>query len=117
MSNAKRTAALLLSVARTDSTFERVDGRDGPSWVGKCIHCRSKLVLDEDGTPISAATVEHIVPRNKGGTDAAENLAIACARCNHGKGIRIDQRRTDDPTYARVVDALREERRRRWRDG
>lgn len=116
MTSARRTAELLLSVARTDSTFALVEGRDGPAWVGKCIHCKKKLTLDVDGSPLSQATVEHIVPRTKGGTNAPDNLAIACARCNQGKGVRIDQLREDDPRYVKVVMHLQQERARRWRD-
>jgi hypothetical protein len=32
--------------------------------------------------------MEHIVPRSKGGADAADNLALACPSCNLLKGDR-----------------------------
>jgi 5-methylcytosine-specific restriction endonuclease McrA len=32
------------------------------------------------------ATLEHIVPRAKGGTDEMSNLAISHASCNHSRG-------------------------------
>ncbi|MEL6413545.1 MAG: HNH endonuclease signature motif containing protein [Pseudomonadota bacterium] len=32
------------------------------------------------------ATVDHIVPKSKGGADTAENLQLAHARCNKIKG-------------------------------
>lgn len=32
------------------------------------------------------ATVDHIVPKSKGGSDACENLQLAHARCNKIKG-------------------------------
>ena len=35
------------------------------------------------------ATVDHIIPRSKGGSDAAENLQLAHARCNKIKGNRL----------------------------
>ncbi|NQY97326.1 MAG: HNH endonuclease [Henriciella sp.] len=34
-------------------------------------------------------TVDHIIPRSKGGSDAAENLQLAHARCNKIKGNRL----------------------------
>lgn len=34
----------------------------------------------------NSATVEHVVPRSKGGTDDMDNLAMACERCNTRRG-------------------------------
>lgn len=31
-------------------------------------------------------TVDHIIPRSKGGTNESKNLAICCNSCNTGKG-------------------------------
>jgi 5-methylcytosine-specific restriction endonuclease McrA len=105
-------AALVLAVVATDRTFvedARVDG-----FVGKCIHCRSKLVVTREGR--TAATIEHVLPQSHGGTDEVENLALACARCNHEKGMRHDVRRRADPIFVALLERLREERRKRWRD-
>ncbi len=109
------TRARLLWAAATDRTFTRAQGPMGPCLVGKCIHCGTKLALALDGTPISRATVEHIVPRTHGGTDDVDNLAVACARCNHGKGHRLDHRPWTDPTLQRVMATLRARRIRRLR--
>jgi hypothetical protein len=35
----------------------------------------------------NSATVEHIIPRSKGGSDDMENLAMACERCNTRRGV------------------------------
>jgi len=35
------------------------------------------------------ATVDHITPRSKGGSDAPENLQLAHARCNKIKGNQV----------------------------
>ena len=32
-----------------------------------------------------ATTVDHIIPRARGGTDDDDNLRAACARCNYGR--------------------------------
>lgn len=113
MSN--RTQRLLLWCAATDSSFElaRVGART--VLAGKCIHCKRKLAVDLDGVPQSHETVEHIIPRTHGGTDALENLAIACSRCNQGKGSRLDPRRWEDEALQRVISTLQARRAARMR--
>lgn len=110
------TRRRLLWCAATDRSFRRVERADGSVLEGKCLHCGRKLWLRLDGEPISRATIEHIVPRAHGGGDELTNLGIACARCNHGKGVRLDVRRPDDPTVQRVTQTLRRRRRERWRE-
>ncbi len=45
----------------------------------KCQYCsRADLTL----------TIDHIVPKSKGGTDSWENLVAACVKCNNKKGDR-----------------------------
>ncbi len=109
-----RRHALLLAAAVTDSTFERaiLDGRT--VWVGKCIHCRSRLVVADDGRALGEATLEHVWPQAQGGTDDVDNLAVACARCNREKGTRHDHQRGQ--RLDEVVALLRARRRERYRD-
>jgi len=45
----------------------------------QCVYCDAKNVPLE---------VEHIIPRAKGGTNRASNLAIACVKCNQKKGTQ-----------------------------
>lgn len=35
-------------------------------------------------------TLDHVVPRAKGGQDADENLQLLCGHCNSVKGDRLD---------------------------
>ncbi len=109
----RRKQRLLLRVAATDRTFELKDRNGETVLEGKCIHCRRKLQLDRNGTPLNGGTVEHIVPKNHGGTDAVENLAIACARCNAEKGLRHDHKRADDPKLREIIARLQARRRER----
>ncbi len=51
--------------------------RDG----GICAYCGKIL-------PLSAATLDHVVPQAQGGPDAWDNLVTACRRCNGRKGGR-----------------------------
>jgi hypothetical protein len=114
--SAGRTRRVLLWLAATDDTFTRgrLQGRD--VLVGKCIHCNRRQTIACDGEPLSRATIEHIVPRNHGGRDTVDNLAIACAACNIGKGHRLDLRALSDPTLQRVIATLQERRRERRRE-
>jgi 5-methylcytosine-specific restriction endonuclease McrA len=106
---------LVLAIIATDSSFQQVSWRGAAAWQGTCIHCRRRLLVGLDGAPIGDVTVEHIVPRRHGGGDDLENLALACGRCNHQKGYRLDDRRADDPVLRRVIDTLRARRLARWR--
>jgi 5-methylcytosine-specific restriction endonuclease McrA len=115
MSRASKRHTILRIIA-TDSSFRREEVRGREVWVGKCIHSGRKLVVGLDGEPISRATIEHIVPKNHGGTDELENLALADARANHQKGIRHDSRRKGDPKLQEIIERLQERRRQRWRD-
>mgnify|MGYP001482909361 CR=1 FL=1 len=109
------TRRLLLWCAATDSSFELARLGDRTVLAGKCIHCKAKLAIDLDGNPLGRETLEHIVPRNHGGGDALTNLAIACSRCNHGKGARHDGRRWDDEGLQRVIATLQARRAARMR--
>jgi 5-methylcytosine-specific restriction endonuclease McrA len=109
-----RKHLLLLAAAVTDATFERTTLDDKTVWVGKCIHCNSKLVVDDKGRAMGEATLEHVWPETQGGTNEVTNLAVACARCNREKGSRHDHRggqRLDE-----VVAVLKARRAERWRN-
>lgn len=109
-----RRHLLLLAAAVTDSTFERTTLDGKPVWVGKCIHCNSKLVIADDGRSLGEATLEHVWPETQGGTNDVANLAVACARCNREKGSRHDHR--GGAKLEQVVALLQARRRERWRD-
>ncbi|HET8933674.1 MAG TPA: HNH endonuclease [Polyangiales bacterium] len=110
-----RTRALLLLAAESDQTFERATIRGREYWVGRCIHCQSKVTVPLASDEPASGTLEHIIAKHHDGTNALENLSVACARCNRGKGKRLDKRRRDDPTLTRVIAALQEHRRARQR--
>ncbi len=112
--SAASTRRKLIWAAATDRTFERleVDGR--LALAGKCIHCSRRIVVSLDEAP-SSATLEHILPKNHGGTDALDNIALACRGCNNGKGTRLDHRPISDPKLQEVIRTLRSRRRKRRR--
>jgi predicted restriction endonuclease len=45
-------------------------------WNYQCAYCGSEENL----------TLDHIIPKSKGGTDKTTNLICACKECNHDKG-------------------------------
>lgn len=106
----------ILAIVATDSSFELRVVRGEPTWIGRCIHCNTRVAVSPDGDPEPGVTVEHIEPRHHGGGQNLENLAFACARCNQSKGMRHDHKRRDDPGLSAVIDTLRVRRRERWRD-
>jgi 5-methylcytosine-specific restriction endonuclease McrA len=116
----------LLQAVRTDALARLDDG----VWRTRCLHCRRALALSEDGAAIGLASLEHVVPSAWFGRRAAaaltarvgddaddpRNLALACMRCNHGKGASHDARGPGDPRAFEVVASLLDARLARWRD-
>ena len=105
----------VLDIVATDATFEPTELQGEPAWAGKCIHCNARLVVLADGTPVGPVTVEHLVPTSAGGSDAPENVALACAGCNHEKGRRHDVRYGRTSRSVEVVGRLLERRAQRLR--
>lgn len=54
-------------------TRKAVFARDG----GRCVYCDA-----------AATSVDHVVPRSRGGAHAWDNVVSACGRCNHVKADR-----------------------------
>ena len=52
---------------------------------GRCEYCG----LHQAQSPLAALHLEHIRPRKHGGTDDADNLALACVDCNLHKGTNV----------------------------
>ncbi len=74
---------------------------------GCCEYCWSQSRYSPD--PFS---VEHIVPRSKGGSDQLDNLAYACQGCNNHKYNHLQGR---DPVNGRLLP-LYNPRQQRWSD-
>lgn len=93
-------------------TRKAVFARDG----GRCVYC---------GAP--ATSLDHVVPKSRGGAHAWDNVVSACGRCNHVKADRgiaeLGWRLRSAPTAPtgaawRVVGARRVDPRwRPWLDG
>lgn len=111
---------LFLALVASDRTFERSTLGAGAgaraAWRGRCLHCRAPLWVDARGNPGPGVTLEHIVPSSLGGGSGADNLALACARCNQQKGSRMDVLGLANPRLRALVDTLQAQRRARWRE-
>lgn len=56
-----------------------------------CIYCAARPGDYARGKPLSKTdfTVDHVLPRSRGGRDTWTNTACACYSCNHRKGDRL----------------------------
>lgn len=56
-----------------------------------CVYCGAKPGMMQKGKLLAKGdfTVDHILPRSRGGKDHWTNTACACASCNHRKGSRL----------------------------
>jgi len=52
----------------------------------RCCYCGVRMI--DGGQSPSSATLEHVVPRCQGGTDAEDNLVVACCTCNTARADR-----------------------------
>lgn len=111
----KQRRLLNLQIVATDNTFAQQDVRGTPAWVGKCLHCNARLVVELDGSCGPDVTLEHIRPRTHGGDNDLRNVALACARCNQQKGVRHDHKQAGDAGLQRIVAVLLARRAERWR--
>jgi ribosomal protein L33 len=72
-----------------------------------CEYCYSQARFSAD-----SFSIEHIIPRSKGGTDHLDNLALACQGCNNRKYSDID---AIDPVSGERVP-LFHPRQHQWKD-
>lgn len=74
---------------------------------GCCEYCRSQARF-----AMQPFSVEHIVPRSRGGETTLDNLALACQGCNNHKYTKVGG---NDPVAGELVP-LYHPRQQRWRD-
>jgi len=63
---------------KTQQRFDALRQRDGDN----CGRCRRPMRFDLPRGHDQAPTLEHILPRSKGGTAALDNLCLCHGRCN-----------------------------------
>jgi hypothetical protein len=72
----------------------------------RCEYCRTH----QDDEPLFRYQVEHVIARQHGGTDDADNLALACPHCNRHKGPNL----TGIDPLTGAVETLFHPRRQSW---
>lgn len=75
---------------------------------GRCEYCR----LKQEHETSQAFHIEHVIAKQHAGTDALDNLALSCSRCNAYKGPNLTSR---DPDTGRV-EMLFHPRQHTWND-
>ena len=63
-------------------------------------NCCEYCCLPQSAVPLARFQIEHVLPRQHGGSDALANLALACPRCNRHKGPNLS---AVDPKSKRIV--------------
>lgn len=77
---------------------DRIAARDG-GW--RCHYCSGALFSTKDPMPYwpsegrTIPTIDHKLPRSRGGTDALDNLVLACNKCNARKRNLTDEEYND----------------------
>lgn len=77
-----------VSAPRRDATWSKHAVMERDHYT--CIYCGVKLGELRHGRPVpkSAFTLDHIMPRSRGGGNTWGNTACACGPCNHRKANR-----------------------------
>lgn len=67
----------------------------------KCIYCHISL---EEMMLFNSYTIDHKIPRSRGGKDNIDNLCLCCRSCNSKKGVRTYD---EYIKYLKVKDTVR----------
>ena len=73
--------------------------RDGSA----CFYCMTIMKFEE-------ATIEHLIPKSREGSDTIENLVLACFNCNNEVGILPLNRKVNYAIKTRVELILKNQK-------
>ena len=87
---------------------------------GRCYYCDTRLAMDNKYALIPEyATIDHIMPLSKGGSNRVDNKVLACRQCNTVKGSfvgTLDEIRNYIKDY-HTHEAMKQEERRKRKYG
>ncbi len=66
----------------------------------RAIFARDRWVCQYCGTERSSLTIDHVIPRSKGGLSSWDNIVTCCAPCNRRKGDRLPKIAGMHPRHA-----------------
>jgi len=102
-----RRATILLLKSRAE-LLEKGEGALHSERITRDVHRRKitrKAVLARDaytcqycGHEAGSLTVDHVIPRSRGGQSVWENIVASCAPCNRKKGNRLPREASMHPT-------------------
>lgn len=74
-----------MKMPQRQKLFEDIFARDG----GCCVYCGVTTRPMGKGVRRGPdiATLDHVLPRSRGGALTRENLVLACASCNNARGV------------------------------
>ena len=86
---------------KTNQQFniDRIRARDGDN----CIHCGKPCNFDAPEYSPDRASVEHIIPKARGGVNQLFNLALAHASCNQRRKTKCITQENKIPSLAQVT--------------
>tara|TARA_Y100000034_G_scaffold34222_1_gene41947 strand:- start:16919 stop:17467 length:549 start_codon:yes stop_codon:yes gene_type:complete len=67
--------------------------------MGKCAYCKEKISKEK-------MTIDHVLPRSKGGQHRWDNVVTSCGPCNYAKGDSLNWTpifKPYKPTYGRLI--------------
>ena len=65
----------------------------------RCPLCGVTMVNKGKSDVANFATIDHIIPKSRGGTGNFENLRLICRKCNNKRGNKIE----DDTLYYKDI--------------
>ena len=77
------TSGILLGKLKKIQATPRVTKKN--VWLrdsGRCQYCAKTVTLTD-------ATIDHVLPKSRGGKNIWENVALSCEKCNQKKGSRL----------------------------
>ncbi len=65
----------------------------------RAVFARDRWTCQYCGSERGALTVDHVIPRSKGGASSWENIVACCAPCNRRKGDRLPRQANMHPRH------------------
>lgn len=59
---------------------------------GRCHYCQIEMRYRTNPLKDYTATIDHLKPKSKSGTNSIDNLVLACKRCNEMKGSKTEKK-------------------------
>lgn len=79
---------------------------------GRCYWCGVELFLITEGTDVTKiplskrATLDHVMPRSRGGSNKKNNLVTACHDCNNNRQNCLINPVTKEPISPRIISVF-----------